>query len=96
MSRMRLFALLATALVLGAAVAPTAAAQISYIPPCTTLCLLIVVLVQTFGQCANAEVQQTVYDVGDGCVFTNAAQHAADCIVRLVGSQAGLAEACPP
>ena len=94
---MRLFALLATALVLGAAVAPTAASQGGVPEPiCWVLCIVVILIVTMVATCANAEVQQTVYGAGDGCIFTNAAQQAADCVVRLVESQAGLAEACPP
>lgn len=88
-------AVLVASLLVASAVAPTAAAQ-GYIPPCTTLCLVIIVIATMFANCANAEVQQTVYGVGEGGWCTNPAQESAECAVAYVKGLAGIGPGCPP
>ncbi|MEA3135785.1 MAG: hypothetical protein QOJ26_720 [Thermoplasmata archaeon] len=73
------------------AAVPTASAGVPE-PICQIPCMIVFNIVLP---CANAEAQQTVYGNGAGCSYTNGVQDAADCFVRNVEAQAGVAEACP-
>jgi hypothetical protein len=79
-------------LALTAAVAPLAVAGVDYVPP--PICLICIIITQIVIPCAVAEVNQDVFDNGDGCVIVNSVQHALDCDVRGVEATIGLGQPC--